>query len=27
LVELGKSPHFLIDGKKIPTGLNPNKKY
>jgi glutathione S-transferase len=27
LIELGKSPHFLIDGKKIPTGLNPNKKY
>ena len=27
LVELGKSPHFLINGKKIPTGLNPNKKY
>ncbi|MDA9742418.1 glutathione S-transferase family protein [Pelagibacteraceae bacterium] len=27
LVELGTSPHFLIDGKKIPTGLNPNKKY
>ena len=27
LVELGKSPHFLIDGKKIPTGLNPSKKY
>ncbi len=27
LVELGRSPHFLIDGKKIPTGLNPNKKY
>ena len=27
LVELGKSPHFLIDGKKVPTGLNPNKKY
>ena len=27
LVELGKSPHFLIDGKKIPTGLKPNKKY
>ncbi len=27
LVELGESPHFLIDGKKIPTGLNPNKKY
>ncbi len=27
LVELEKSPHFLIDGKKIPTGLNPNKKY
>ena len=26
LVELGKSPHFLINGKKIPTGLNPNKK-
>ena len=27
LVELGQSPHFIIDGKKIPTGLNPNKKY
>ena len=27
LVELGESPHFIIDGKKIPTGLNPNKKY
>ena len=27
LVELGQSPHFLINGKKIPTGLNPNKKY
>ncbi len=27
LVDLGQSPHFLIDGKKIPTGLNPNKKY
>ena len=27
LVDLGESPHFLIDGKKIPTGLNPNKKY
>ena len=27
LVELGESPHFIIDGKKIPTGMNPNKKY
>ena len=27
LVDIGESPHFLIDGKKIPTGLNPNKKY
>ena len=27
LVELGESPHFIIDGKKVPTGLNPNKKY
>ena len=27
LVELGESPHFIIDGKKIPTGLNPDKKY
>jgi len=27
LVELGKSPHFLKKRKKVPTGLNPNKKY
>ena len=27
LIDLGVSPHFLFNGKKIPTGLNPNKKY
>ena len=27
LVGLGESPHFIIHGRKIPTGLNPNKKY
>ena len=27
LVEIGETPHFVVDGKKIPTGLNPNKKY